>query len=345
MQTGKRQPNCGLTVFPVLETMKIITQEKIEEAARCLREGGLVAFPTETVYGLGANALNPLAVARIFEAKKRPAFDPLIVHISERSQLDALYESPVDNLVYRLADAFMPGPLTIVHKKSKIVPGLVTSDMDTVAVRMPAHPLAHKLISLAGVPVAAPSANLFGQLSPTSHQHVAKQGMEIDYLLAGDNEEGLVGIESTVVLVENGICTILRPGVITAADIENALADVKVKTAKQNHKLSSPGLMNSHYSPRKPLFFTDEISLNNLPEGSGLILHEKCSSEHNAVELIYTSENMNLLEVAANLFSSLHAMEDNDAVKQIFIAKVPETGIGLSVMDRLNKATFQYKVD
>ena len=322
--------------------MKIITHENIEEAANCLRNGGLVAFPTETVYGLGANALNPMAVARIFEAKKRPAFDPLIVHISDISQLESLYAKPIDPLVYKLAEKFMPGPLTIVHRKSDIVPGLVTSDMDTVAVRMPAHPLAQKLIALAGVPVAAPSANLFGQLSPTSHTHVAKQGMDIDYLLAGDDKENMVGIESTVVLVWNGTCTILRPGVVTAADIENAIPGLKVEIAKHNVNLSSPGLLDSHYSPRKPLYFTENVNLNALPENSGLILHEKNDLSTNAVSVIYTSECMNLLEVAAHLFESLHQMEDNAAVKQIFIAKVPEKGVGLSVMDRLKKATYQY---
>lgn len=323
--------------------MKIITPENIEVAAACLRSGGLVAFPTETVYGLGANALDPLAVARIFEAKKRPAFDPLIVHISDIKQLTELYAAPIDELVFQLANCFMPGPLTIVYRKSHIVPALVTSGMDTVAVRMPAHPLANKLIALAGIPVAAPSANLFGQLSPTSYKHVAKQGMDIDYLLAGDDSAVTVGIESTVVLVENGVCTILRPGVITAADIHNAIPTVNVEMATHNVKLSSPGLLNSHYSPRKPLYFYDTQVLSELPEGSGLILHNKNSMPTNAVMEIYTSENLNLLEVAANLFDSLHKMEDEEAVKQIFIAKVPEVGVGLSIMDRLNKATFQYQ--
>ena len=138
--------------------MKIITEQELNLAADCLRDGGLVAFPTETVYGLGANALDPIAVAKIFEAKQRPTFDPLIVHISDVKQLNDLYASPIEPLVFRLAEKFMPGPLTIVYKKSAIVPDLISSGLDTVAVRMPAHPLAHRLIALAGVPVAAPSA-------------------------------------------------------------------------------------------------------------------------------------------------------------------------------------------
>ena len=167
--------------------------------------------------------------------------------------------------------------------------------------------------------------------------------MKIDYLVAGDDSTITVGIESTVVLVENGLCTILRPGVITAADIENALPEIKVETAQQNVKLSSPGLLNSHYSPRKPLYFIDNLAIDKLPNASGLILHEKNIINTNAVSVIYTSDNMNLLEVAANLFASLHQMEDNEIVKQIFITKVPEKGVGLSVMDRLKKATYQYQ--
>lgn len=322
--------------------MKIITEEAIQEAAACLRDGGLVAFPTETVYGLGANALNPLAVAKIFEAKHRPTFDPLIVHISDVSQLNELFKAPIESLVFRLAEYFMPGPLTIVYKKSAIVPDLISSGLDTVAVRMPAHPLAHKLIQLAGVPVAAPSANRFGQLSPTSYKHVAKQKMKIDYLLAGDDLENLVGIESTVVMVENNSCIILRPGIITAEDLAKALPDIKIEIAEQNNKISSPGLLNSHYSPFKPLYFLNK-DITVLPENSGLILHRKHEDIWNAGKVIYTSETGNLIEIAANLFSSLHTMEDDDSVKQIYIEKVPEKGIGISIMDRLKKATFQYQ--
>lgn len=321
--------------------MKIITESDILEAAACLREGGLVAFPTETVYGLGANALDAIAVAKIFEAKSRPTFDPLIVHISDVSQLALLFASPIEPLVMELARQFMPGPLTIVYKKSAIVPELISSGLDTVAVRMPAHPLAHKLIKLAGVPVAAPSANRFGQLSPTSYKHVAKQKMKIDYLLAGDDENNLVGIESTVVSVENNTCTILRPGVITAEDIVSRIPDIELYSAVRNDKIASPGLLDSHYSPTKPLYFVDN-NMVELPLGSGLILHNAKQNMRNAEVVFYTSKEGNLLETAANLFKALHQMEDNSAVQQIFIERVAEKGIGISIMDRLKKATFQY---
>lgn len=322
--------------------MKIITEQELNLAADCLRDGGLVAFPTETVYGLGANALNPIAVAKIFEAKQRPTFDPLIVHISDIKQLNDLYAAPIEPLVFSLAEKFMPGPLTIVYKKSAIVPDLISSGLDTVAVRMPAHPLAHKLIALAGVPVAAPSANRFGQLSPTSYKHVAKQNMKIDYLIAGDAVDNLVGIESTVVMVENNCCTVLRPGIITVEDIAQVLPEIKVELAQHNNKISSPGLLNSHYSPLKPLFFVDDI-MTELPENSGIILHNVNQTKKNAVKTIFTSESGDLLEIAANLFTSLHAMEDDDSVKQIYIERVSETGIGISIMDRLKKATYQYQ--
>ena len=324
--------------------MKIITEEALDLAAECLQHGGLVAFPTETVYGLGANALDPIAVAKIFEAKERPTFDPLIVHIASLSQVDDLYARPINPLVYELARHFWPGPLTIVHQKSDLVPGLVTSGLDSVAVRMPSHPVALKLLRMAGVPVAAPSANKFGQLSPTSYKHVEKQAMPIDFLVAGDDVAGAVGIESTVVSVDNDVCSILRPGVITAADLQKAIPGLIVNVPGKNVKLTSPGLLNSHYSPLKPLYFVTSDQME-LPANSGIIVHSATANVMNANRVIRTSDNCNLLEVAADLFASLHQMEDDDEVEQIFIEKIEEKGIGIAIMDRLKKATYQYKAD
>ena len=330
-----------ISVISGLNLMKIISANEIFEAAACLAQGGLVAFPTETVYGLGTNAFDPVAVARIFETKQRPTFDPLIVHIADIKELDSLFANPIDPLVYRLAEAFMPGPLTIVHRKAAKVPEIVTAGLENVAVRMPSNSVARKLIEAAKTPVAAPSANRFGQLSPTSYRHVIKQNMNIDYLIAEDDNCSLVGIESTVVMVENGQCAILRPGIITADDIMRKIPDIEVFIAKKNEKISSPGLLNSHYSPLKPLYFYNNEE--KLPENSALILHCKSEKKIIAKKLIYTSENGNLLEVAAHLFECLHTMEDDNEITQIFIAKVDETGIGLSIMDRLKKATFQYR--
>lgn len=321
--------------------MKILTEKEIGIAADCLRNGGLVAFPTETVYGLGANALDSLAVAKIFEAKERPSFDPLIVHIASISQLDDLYAQPMNPLVHQLAARFWPGPLTIVQPKAAIVPDLVTSGLEEVAVRMPSHPLAMKLLEMAAVPVAAPSANKFGQLSPTSYLHVEKQQMPLDYILAGDDKDIAVGIESTVVSLDGTVCTILRPGVITAADLQMAVPGLEVRVPGVNVKLNSPGLLKSHYSPLKPLYFRTS-DIDSLPAHSGLILHDSVQERLNAVKVMYTSSGLTLTEVAANLFAALHRMEEDDDVKQIYIEPIEEKGIGIAIMDRLKKATYQY---
>lgn len=321
--------------------MKILELEEIDIAAECIRNGGLVAFPTETVYGLGANALNPTAVAGIFNAKKRPSFDPLIVHIHDINQLELLFKSPINSAIEKLAKEFWPGPLTIVHKKTDLVPSIVTSDLDAVAVRMPSHPVALELLRRAACPIAAPSANLFGQLSPTSYKHVAKQKMEINYLLKGNDTSVTVGIESTVIAIDDNECTILRPGVITAADIQKCLPMYKINTPGKNVKLVSPGLLQSHYSPLKPLYFLDQD--HKQTESAGYIRHRKDENKSYNKNTIFTSLNGNLIEVAANIFSALHQMEENEEVKVIYVEPTSEDGIGKAIMDRLNKATFQYK--
>lgn len=311
----------------------------IEYAADCIQKGGLVAFPTETVYGLGANALNPLAVAQIFEAKERPSFDPLIVHISDIQQLNGLYKLPVNKMVFALAEKFWPGPLTIVHQKNNNISGIVTADLNTVAVRMPAHPVALALLNACACPLAAPSANKFGLLSPTRYEHVAKQDMDIDYILKGD--VGILGIESTVVLVENEDCIILRPGIITWEEIKKIIPQVKLSVNSMNKNLPSPGLLKSHYSPKKPLYFlnSDQHLFSNK---TGLILHSKSLNEVVAGKIIYTSTSRNLVEVAANIFTALHEMEDDNQIEEILIEKVDENGIGIAIMDRLEKACYQY---
>lgn len=321
--------------------MKIIDKNEIELAAKCIKAGGLVAFPTETVYGLGANALNPVAVAGIFSAKKRPNFDPLIVHISDLKQLQDLFQAPINSAVYKLATKFWPGPLTIVHHKTSLVPAIVTSDLDAVAVRMPSNPIALELLRAADCPIAAPSANLFGQLSPTTYQHVAKQQMDIDYLLKGNDNQVSFGIESTVVAIEEKTCTILRPGVITADDIQQCLPDYEVLTPKKNIKLVSPGLLQSHYSPLKPLFYLN--GNEKLDVRTGIIRHKKNTDTDYSENTIFTSLTGNLLEIAANLFGAMHQMEENAAIDTIYIERTIEEGIGKAIMDRLNKATFQYQ--
>ncbi len=311
----------------------------IEKASQIIRNGGLVAFPTETVYGLGANALNPIAVAKIFELKERPSFDPLIVHIASVDDLKTLTKN-ADRNVIRLAEKFWPGPLTIVLPKSKLVPDIVTSGLNTVGIRMPDNEIALKLIRAANCPIAAPSANKFGNLSPVSAEHVRKQLPNVDCILDGGNTS--VGIESTIVSIEGNVCTLLRPGVITIADIENALPNTFVFSKEKPDKLIAPGLLKSHYSPVKPLYITDK-HLMQIPESSGLILHVKKDQIFKAQKTIYTSQSYNHLEIAANLFSALHAMEDDESIKQIFIDPVPEVGLGIAIMDRVKKAAYKYQ--
>ena len=320
----------------------IKTGTDIEFAAKCIAEGNLVAFPTETVYGLGADAFNPFAVARIFEVKQRPTFDPLIVHISEMSQINDLYDSDISDMVYALAQAFWPGPLTIVHPKSDRVPDIVTAGLNTVAVRMPSHPIAMELIRLAQTPIAAPSANRFGQLSPTRPEHVQKQLTNVAYLLK--NEYEMVGVESTVVSIHNGKCVLLRPGAITLAEIQKVVPCTAFTKESSEDKLHAPGLLKSHYSPNKPLYILAG-DINSLPLNSGLILHEKLASVTNASRVIFTSETLNSTEIAANLFISLHSMEDDSSVSQIFIAPVEESGLGVAIMDRIKKASYRYQAD
>ena len=318
----------------------IETGTDIAYAAKCIAEGKLVAVPTETVYGLGANAFNPLAVARIFEVKQRPTFDPLIVHISEISQIHDLYDSHISDSVYALAQAFWPGPLSIVHKKSAAVPDIVTAGMETVAVRMPSHPIALELIRLSGTPIAAPSANRFGQLSPTRPEHVQKQLTDVAYLLK--NEYKMVGVESTVVSIQDGKCVLLRPGAISLNEIQKVVPCTALSKESSQDKLHAPGLLNSHYSPNKPLYILDG-DIDHLPLNSGVVLHQKRTDVTNASRVIYTSETHNSVEIAANLFIALHAMEDDTTVSQIFIESVEEVGLGVAIMDRIRKASYRYR--
>ncbi|NEW81931.1 MAG: threonylcarbamoyl-AMP synthase [Mariniphaga sp.] len=315
-------------------------ENQIEIAVQIIRNGGLVAFPTETVYGLGANAFNPLAVAKIFELKERPSFDPLIVHVASIDDLHALTEN-ADRNVIRLAEKFWPGPLTIVLLKSKLVPDIVTSGLNTVGIRMPDNDIALKLIRAANCPIAAPSANKFGQLSPVSAEHVKKQLPNVDYVLDGGNTS--VGIESTIVSIEGNVCSLLRPGVITIADIENALPNTFIFNSEKPEKLIAPGLLKSHYSPVKPLYIICNKAFC-FPEASGFILHGGKDFIHKESKIIYTSHTFNYLEIAANLFSALHAMEDDEHIKQIFIEPVTEVGLGIAIMDRIKKASYKYQL-
>ncbi len=330
------------------------TEEGMARAARALAEGLLVAIPTETVYGLGANAFDTRAVARIFEAKRRPTFDPLIVHIAELDALDEIASFP-NELARRLAQAFWPGPLTLILPKRERVPGLVTSGLDTVAVRMPAHPVALSIIRLSGVPVAAPSANPFGYLSPTRAEHVARMlGEAVDFIVDGGASH--IGVESTVLDVTGERPRILRPGGLPRAAIEEICGPVDI-IDRASAQPTSPGQLESHYAPHARLDLVAAGGLAAAPIGAGdaiLFFDEASRSAFHAaregdrasaardeaqprLERVL-SPSGDLREAAAALFDLLHAF-DLEEVERVWAERLPAEGLGLAVNDRLWKAS------
>lgn len=309
----------------------------IQIAAKYIQEGKLVAFPTETVYGLGANALNPFAVAKIFELKERPSFDPLIVHIANFSDLERLVLN-TDKRIYQLAEKFWPGPLTMVLPKASIVPDIVTSGLSTVGIRMPSNRIALDLISASGYPIAAPSANKFGRISPTTASHVRKQLPDVDYII--DGGKTTVGIESTIIkLTDNGF-QILRNGIITQEEIETI---IPLDNTELVEDLSAPGMMKSHYSPRKKMLIADK----DLPEFDNKekvgFISFSGSQDELYHKVIRVSENNDLREYAVHLFDAMHTFEDDDSIEVIVAEPVAEIGIGKAIMDRLRKAEFNWR--
>ncbi len=308
----------------------------IEIAARYIKEGKLVAFPTETVYGLGANAFNPLAVAKIFELKERPSFDPLIIHIANLTQLEKLVLS-WDERVYKLAEKFWPGPLTIVLPKSNIVPDIVTSGLTTVGIRMPANEIALALIRKSDCPIAAPSANKFGRISPTTAAHVKKQLPNVDYIL--DGGKTTVGIESTIIKLTDYGFQILRNGIITQEELETI---VPIDSDSIIEKLSAPGMLKSHYSPKKMFLIANNSTLKVDKSKAGLISFSG-ELENGYRKAIRVSERNDLKDYAVNMFEAMHAFEDDSEIEIIIAEPVVETGIGKAIMDRLRKAAYSWR--
>jgi L-threonylcarbamoyladenylate synthase len=309
----------------------------IKKAIQLLKDGDIVAFPTETVYGLGANVFNPYAVAKIFEAKKRPRFDPLIVHIGEKDWIFDLAEH-IPSEAKRLIDAFWPGPLTIIFKKKVIVPDIVTAGLQTVGIRMPLHPVALRLIREFKKPIAAPSANPFGYISPTKASHVAKMlGDRLPLILDGGNS--VFGIESTIVSIMDKKVYIHRHGAISAEEIAAVAGAVYDK--KEGAVCEAPGELPYHYAPSKPLRLIDaidEIEIENSAFLSFGIPNIRAVSKY--VKIL--SEKRDLREAAANFFSFLIEL-DNVDVEIIYSEKIPETGLGKAMMDRLRKASKKYR--
>ena len=316
------------------------SKKNIEKAVAEIIAGDIVAFPTETVYGLGADGLNPAAVAKIFEAKQRPSFNPLILHISSRDQLKELVNIESDK-VYKLINAFWPGPLTLVLPKKEIVPDIVTAGNPTVAVRMPQHPIAKVLIEACGKPIAAPSANQFGFLSPTTAEHVEKQlGNKVNIILDGGKSD--VGVESTIVEVKDNKVLLLRHGGISLEQLREVCSSVEVKEIDTN-KPNAPGQLLHHYAPKIPMKFLSEITLNELDgKRVGGLFFKENKTKINFAYIEFLSEAGDMREAAANLFFHLHNLEVKD-LDLIIVEPVEEKGLGIAIMDRLVKATNRYK--
>jgi L-threonylcarbamoyladenylate synthase len=308
--------------------------EAIAEAARVLKSGGLVAFPTETVYGLGADAGSGEAVARLYAAKGRPAFNPLIAHVASETAAHKL--ARFDAAAERLAAAFWPGPLTLVLPKAENCPvaELATAGLDSVAVRLPQHPLALDIIRGFGRPVVAPSANRSGHVSPTTAQHVlADLGGRVDLIV--DGGETPVGIESTIVACLDAP-TLLRPGGVTRRDIERLLGrPLADATPHGNDAPRAPGMLKSHYAPHTPL----RLDAGRVEPGEALLAFgpKLAADAAAAVKVLNLSARGDPVEAAANLFSHLRALDAAGATV-IAVMPIPDEELGEAINDRLRRA-------
>ena len=318
------------------------TDENIAKAAEILKSGGVVGMPTETVYGLAANAFDGRAVAKIYEIKGRPQFNPLISHFADAGDVETC--AVMDEKAKALAQAFWPGPLTLVLPRAKNCPvsELASAGLETIAVRVPAHPAARKLIKACGFPLVAPSANLSGTISPTSPAHVAEGlGDKVDMILAAGASS--VGVESTVVDLSDGAPVILRPGAVTAEEISEVLGEKIIYDTGDAAKPKSPGLLLKHYAPKIPLRM-NAIDLNPGEallgfsslrfmgvKGGGAALNLPESQRRNL------SEEGDLHQAASNLFAMLREL-DRPEHAAIAVMPIPDTGLGVAINDRLKRA-------
>jgi L-threonylcarbamoyladenylate synthase len=308
----------------------------IQQVREFLSKGEVIGIPTETVYGLAGNAFNIEAVTKIFEVKNRPNFDPLIVHTNSIERLSEFVESIPEKAIL-LAQKFMPGPLTLLLPKRSSIPDLVTSGLDTVAVRIPNHPLTLALLAELDFPVAAPSANPFGYISPTSAQHVAQQlGDKIPYIL--DGGECQVGIESTIVGFENDEVIVYRKGGLAIEEIEKVVGKVQVISHSSSNP-KAPGMLKSHYAPRKKMFILDENNLKSETQKDriGYLAFQKYNNDLPQNNQLILSESGNYRESAKNLFAFMRALDAID-IDKIYVELLPEQDLGIAINDRLRRA-------
>ena len=336
--------------------MKLLptSPESIRQAAEILKNGGLVAFPTETVYGLGADAFNPQALAKVFEVKGRPHFDPLIIHIASIETLEkvadlSLLSKEKQKKLFLLAEKLWPGPLSLILPKNKNIPGIATAGLPTAAIRFCDHDAAQKLIALSSGAVAAPSANPFGSLSPTRAEHVQdKLGNKIDMIL--DSGPTRIGIESTVLDITSENIKILRPGGVPKEAIEKIIGNITdtLVNADGTAGLVSPGQLKSHYAPSKPLSVLSKQEIINQPyeADNAFLFFDALTKEawletqkpDKAIAIKVLSETGIALEAASRLFETLHDL-DNTKVSRIFAQLAPDEGLGKAINDRLKRGS------
>lgn len=309
-----------------LRAIRQASERTIAEAGRRLRAGELVAFPTETVYGLGADATNEGAVARVFAVKARPRFNPMIVHVGDRVAAERL--ACFDARARRLAERFWPGPLTMVLRRREDagLSLLVSAGLDTVALRVPDHPVALALLAAAGRPIAAPSANVSGRISPTTAAHVAAELGEAPALIL-DGGACRVGLESTVLDLTGTEPALLRPGAVSAEELH---AVVGTLASPQDGLVRSPGMLRRHYAPGRPL----RLNATDVRLGEALLGFGPAA----APAVLNLSPRGNLVEAAANLFAMLRALDDAPGYTGIAVAPIPDEGLGLAINDRLRRA-------
>ncbi|MCL2874356.1 MAG: L-threonylcarbamoyladenylate synthase [Defluviitaleaceae bacterium] len=329
--------------------LKIANDEGIKEAAYIIKNYGLVAFPTETVYGLGANALCERSAGKIFEAKGRPADNPLIVHVSSIDMLTGVVES-IPEYAYKLIEKFWPGPITLIFKKKSIIPDFVSGGLNTIGVRIPNNRTALELIKEAGVPIAAPSANTSGKPSPTTAAHVMMDlDGKIDMVLDGGN--CVFGLESTIVDLSGDASVLLRPGAITVEMLEEAIGQITIQTEllKSDDAPKSPGMKYKHYSPNAKLTIIKCKNSNRIID----FIKQKADANFKKSAVIATEESLYSYKAAGlnayalsaeGLFATLRKIDD-DKVEEAYVHSIEESGIGLAIMNRLKKAADSNIID
>ena len=324
----------------VTTSTTIQRRKAVAAAVELLRKGDVVALPTETVYGLAADALDPIAVAKIFAAKERPRFDPLIVHLPNRKWLKKVVALPANDrgLIFKLADKFWPGPFTMVLPKLEIVPDIVTAGLDTVAVRLSAHPVFARIVHAFGKPLAAPSANRFGRISPTTAQHVFD---ELDGCIpliidSGPTEHG---IESTIATVRDGRIGILRRGPITEEQLRGFGFRPISYRQDADATIRAPGQLLSHYAPRTPLQLVDDAKsvIPKPDQRFALLAWNPVDKDDRFAAVRCLSQRQDLREAAANLFRHLREL-DAMSLDLLVAERVPSQGLGAAILDRLERA-------